>query len=40
MIALYTVWYNFARINNAVKVAPALAAGVSKPLGPWTTSSP
>jgi hypothetical protein len=22
MIALYTVWYNFARINSAVKMGP------------------
>lgn len=29
MVALYTVWYNFARINGAVKMAPAMAAGVS-----------
>ena len=29
MVALYTVWYNFARINSAVKVAPAMAAGIS-----------
>jgi len=29
MIALYTVWYNYARINSAVKVAPAMAAGIS-----------
>ncbi len=34
MVALYTVWYNFARINSAVKMAPAMAAGVSKTL--WT----
>lgn len=34
MVALYTVWYNFARINKAVKMAPAMAAGISKPL--WT----
>ena len=32
MIALYTVWYNYARINSAVKVAPAMAAGISKRL--------
>ncbi len=32
MVALYTVWYNFARINSAVKVAPAMAAGLSKTL--------
>lgn len=29
MIALYTVWYNFARINSAVKMSPAMAAGIS-----------
>ena len=29
MVALYTVWYNFVRINSAVKMAPAMAAGVS-----------
>ncbi len=34
MVALYTVWYNFARINSAVRMAPAMAAGVSKTL--WT----
>ena len=28
MVALYTVWYNFARINSAVKVSPAMAAGL------------
>jgi IS1 family transposase len=32
MVALYTVWYNFARINSAVKMAPAMAAGISKTL--------
>ncbi|HEX3973315.1 MAG TPA: IS1 family transposase [Stellaceae bacterium] len=36
MVALYTVWYNFARINSAVKVAPAMAAGVSSKL--WEMS--
>ena len=29
MVALYTVWYNFARINSAVRMAPAMAAGIS-----------
>ncbi len=29
MVALYTVWYNFARINSAVRMSPAMAAGVS-----------
>lgn len=29
MVALYTVWYNWVRINSAVKVAPAMAAGLS-----------
>jgi IS1 family transposase len=34
MVALYTVWYNFARINSAVRMAPAMAAGISEQL--WT----
>jgi IS1 family transposase len=29
MVSLYTVWYNYARINSAVKMAPAMAAGIS-----------
>ena len=29
MVALYTVWYNFARIHSTVKMAPAMAAGIS-----------
>ncbi len=29
MVALYTVWYNFVRINSAVRMAPAMAAGLS-----------
>ena len=36
MVSLYTVWYNFVRINSAMKMAPAMAAGVSKTL--WTMS--
>ena len=32
MVALYTVWYNFVRINSAVKMAPAMAAGISSTL--------
>jgi hypothetical protein len=32
MVALYTVWYNYARINSTVKMAPAMAAGLSKTL--------
>jgi hypothetical protein len=32
MVALYAVWYNFARINTAAKVSPAMAAGVSETL--------
>jgi hypothetical protein len=32
MVALYTVWYNFARISSAVKMAPAMAAGLTKTL--------
>jgi hypothetical protein len=34
MVALYTVWYNYVRINKVVKMAPATAAGVSQTL--WT----
>ena len=29
MVALYTVFYNFARINSAVRMTPAMAAGLS-----------
>lgn len=29
MVALYTTWYNWVRINSAVKMAPAMAAGIS-----------
>ncbi len=32
MIALYTVWYNFARINAAVKTSPAMSAGLTDKL--------
>ncbi len=32
MVALYTVWYDFARINSAVKCSPAMAAGLSPTL--------
>jgi hypothetical protein len=32
MIALYTTWYNFARINSAVKASPAMAAGIAETL--------
>lgn len=32
MVALYTAWYNFVRINSAVKMSPAMAAGVSDTL--------
>ena len=34
-VALYTVWYNFARINSAVKMAPAMAAKISGRYGIW-----
>ena len=32
MVALYTCWYNFARINSAVRMSPAMAAGLSQTL--------
>jgi hypothetical protein len=36
MVALYTVWYNFARINSAVRMSPAMAAGLETRL--WDVS--
>lgn len=36
MVALYAVWYNFARINGAVKMSPAMAANLTQRL--WSTS--
>jgi cell fate regulator YaaT (PSP1 superfamily) len=35
-IALHTMYYNFVRIHQALKVTPAMAAGVSKKL--WEVS--
>lgn len=32
MVALYTVWYNFARINSAVPMSPAMACGLEQRL--------
>jgi hypothetical protein len=29
MVALYTVWYNFAKMHKSLKMMPALAAGVT-----------
>ena len=29
MVALYTCWYNFARINSSVRMSPAMAAGLT-----------
>jgi IS1 family transposase len=29
MVSLYTVFYNFVRINSTVRMAPAMAAGIS-----------
>jgi hypothetical protein len=26
MVAIYTTWYNFARINSAVRTSPAMGA--------------
>ena len=30
MVALYTTWYNFVRMNSAVRMSPAMAAGVAQ----------
>jgi hypothetical protein len=32
MVALYTMWYNFARINSAVRMSPAMAARLTETL--------
>jgi hypothetical protein len=32
MVALYTTWYNFARINSAVRMSPAIAARLTETL--------
>ena len=29
MVALYTAWYNFCRVNSAVRMTPAMAAGLT-----------
>jgi IS1 family transposase len=29
MVAAYTVWYNFVRINSAVRTSPAIACGIT-----------
>jgi IS1 family transposase len=36
MVALYTTWYNFARINSAVRMSPAMAANLETRL--WDIS--
>jgi len=36
MVALHPVWYNFARINGAMKVSPAMAANLTQRL--WSMS--
>jgi hypothetical protein len=32
MVALYTCWYNFARINSSVRLSPAMAARLTERL--------
>lgn len=32
-LALYFVFYNFIRIHKTLKMAPAIAAGITDPLG-------
>ena len=29
VVALYTCWYNFARINSTVRMSPAMASRIS-----------
>jgi hypothetical protein len=50
MVALYTCWYNFARINSAVRMSPAIACGheqrlwdigdIVKLIEAWETQTP
>jgi IS1 family transposase len=35
MIAIYTVWYNWMRIHKTLRVAPAMAAGLTDKLMGW-----
>lgn len=30
MVALYTTFYNFARINSAIRMSPAMASGLEQ----------
>ncbi len=39
MVALYTVWYNYAD-QQPVKMSPAMAANISDRLWDWPISSP
>jgi hypothetical protein len=32
MVALYTTWYNFTRINSAVRMSPAMACSLEQRL--------
>ena len=32
MVALYTTWYNFARINSDIRMSPAMACGLEQRL--------
>jgi len=32
MVALYTVWYNFARMHKTLRCSPAMASGLSATL--------
>lgn len=32
MVALYTCWYYFARVNSAVRMSPAMAARLTETL--------
>ena len=36
MVAIYAVWYNWIRIHKALRVTPAMEAGLSKTLMSWT----
>jgi hypothetical protein len=37
MVALYALWYNFARIHKTLPMSPAMAAGIETGFGRWKT---
>ncbi len=36
MVAIYAVWYNWMRVHKSLRVAPAMAAGLSVTVMDWS----